>query len=189
MSTTARFTIAEYELMIARGAFAGPNEKRIELIRGELRMMSPQGAEHGELVGQLDDWSHNVIDRQRIKIRVQSSVEIPRFDTQPEPDIVWAEAKSYARRRPKPDEILLLIEVADSSLAYDLGEKCQLYAEAGIRDYWVFDVPNRLVHVFRDPSDNGYKSHDKSSTNDRLIPKLVSDVSVNVDEVFSCLDE
>lgn len=175
--------------MIACGAFAGPNEKRIELIHGELRMMSPQGAEHGELVGRLDDWSHDVIDRQRIKIRVQSSVEFPGFDAQPEPDIVWAEAKPYARRRPQPDEILLLIEVADSSLAYDLGEKCQLYAEAGIRNYWVFDVPNRKVHVFRDPSDNGYKSHVKSSTNDRLIPELVSDVSVNVDEVFSCLDE
>jgi Uma2 family endonuclease len=189
MSASATFTIDEYEHMITRGAFAGPNEKRIELIRGELRMMSPQGAEHGELVGTLDDWSHDVIDRQKIKIRVQSSVEIPKFDAQPEPDIVLAESKSYARRRPRPHEIFLLIEVADTSLAYDLGEKCQLYAEAGIRDYWVFDIPNRLVHVFRDPSKDGYELRDRFSTHDRLIPKLVTDVSLNVDETFACLDD
>ena len=189
MSNSARFTTSEYEHMISCGAFAGPSEKRIELIRGELRMMSPQGSEHGELVSHLDDWSHAVLDRQKIKIRVQSSIEIPNIDTQPEPDIVWAKAQSYAQRRPQPEEIVLLIEVADSSLVYDLGEKCELYAEAGIRDYWVFDIPARQVHIFRAPSDAGYKSHDALSANDRLRPKLVDDISILVDEAFSCLDQ
>ena len=189
MSLAATFSIDEYEHMIACGAFVGPNEKRIELIRGELRMMSPQGAEHGELVGQLNDWSHDVVDRRHIKIRIQSSVGIPEFDAQPEPDVVWVESKSYARSRPEPHEILLLVEVADSSLSYDLGEKCQLYAEAGIRDYWVFDIPDRLVHVFRDPSSAGYRTRDSFSANDHVTPLLVDDVSLQVAEMFSCLDE
>lgn len=189
MSAAATFTIEEYERMIACGAFAGPNEKRIELVRGELRMMSPQGAEHGELVGQLDDWSHDVVDRRHIKIRIQSSVGIPQFDTQPEPDVVWAESKSYARRRPEPQEILLLVEVADSSLPYDLGEKCQLYAEAGIRDYWVCDIPHRVIHVFRDASSGGYRTREKRSANDHVTPLLVDHVSLQVAETFACLDE
>ncbi len=77
--SAATFTIDEYEHMIACGAFNGANVNRIELIRGELRMMSPQGAEHGELVTQLDDWSHEAVERNRVKIRIQSSVEIPQI--------------------------------------------------------------------------------------------------------------
>ena len=62
--------------MIECGAFAGPNHKPVELIRGELRMISSQGAEHAELVAQLNDSSHDAVDHRRIKIRIQSSVEI-----------------------------------------------------------------------------------------------------------------
>jgi len=189
MSTTATFTIDQYEQMIQCGAFAGADAKRIELVRGELRMMSPQGPEHGELVGQLNDWSHAVVDPQRVKIRIQSSVEFPQLSALPEPDIVSVERKSYAHRRPKPQEILLLVEVADSSLAYDLGEKCQLYAEAGIRDYWVIDIPNRLVHVRRDPSPRGYQTCRRLSANEQIGPLLVDNVALQVAGVFACLDE
>lgn len=134
--------------MIECGAFAGPNHKPVELIRGELRMISPQGAEHAELIAQLNDSSHDTVDHRRIKIRIQPSVEIPTLNTQPEPDIVGAEYKSYARCQPEPHEILLLLKVADSSLSFDLREKCKLYAESGTRDCCVFDIPNWLVHIF-----------------------------------------
>ena len=70
------------------------------------------------------------------------------LNTQPEPDIVGAEYKSYVRCQPEPHEILLLLEVADSSLSFELREKCKLYAESGTRDCWVFDIPNWLVHIF-----------------------------------------
>jgi Uma2 family endonuclease len=189
MSTTAIFTIDQYEHMIQCGAFAGPNAKRIELVRGELRMMSPHGPEHGELVGHLNDWSHAVVDSRLIKIRIQSSVEFARLDALPEPDIVWVECKSYARRRPEPHEILLLVEVADSSLAYDLGEKCQLYAEAGIRDYWVIDIPNRLAHIYRDPNVRGYQTRRRLSANEQITPLLVDNISLQVSGMFACLDE
>ncbi len=189
MSTTATFTVEEYERMIDCGAFTGPNQKRIELIRGELRMMSPQGAGHAELVGELEEWSHDVVDRDRIKIRIQSPVNILELDAQPEPDLVWAQRKSYAQRKPEAHEVLLLIEVADSSLSYDLGEKCQLYAEAGIRDFWVFDIPNRLVHVFREPSPKDFQNREKLSTKEHVTPLFVKNVSLSVAEMFSCLDE
>jgi hypothetical protein len=62
MSALATFTVDEYQRMIACGAFVGPNEKRLELIRKELRMQSPQGTAHGELVAKLNDWSHDLLD-------------------------------------------------------------------------------------------------------------------------------
>ena len=188
MSAPATFTIEEYERMIARGVFAGRNEKSIELIRGELRMMSPQGAANAELLAQLDDWSHDVTDRRKVRVRVQSSIEIPQLDTQPEPDLVWTEARSFSHRRPVAHEVLLLAEVADSSLDYDLGEKRQLYAEAGIRDYWVFDIPNRSVHVFRDPSPADFQMRQTISAGDRVAPLLVDGVSLAVGNLFACLD-
>jgi Uma2 family endonuclease len=188
MSSVATFTIDQYQRMIACGAFVGPNEKRLELIRGELRMMSPQGAEHGELVAKLNDWSHDVVDRQRIKIRIQSSIEIRTGDSQPEPDVVWAEARSYVQRLPQPQDILLLVEVAESGLSFDLGEKQQLYGDAGIRDYWVVDIPGRTVHIFRDPRAGGYGTHERFSASDVISPLLASGVWLTVSELFQCLE-
>ena len=189
MSALATFTIDEYQRMIACGAFVGPNEKRLELILGELRMMSPQGTAHGELVAKLNDWSHDVVERQRIKIRIQSSIEIRARESQPEPDVVWAEARSYLQRLPQPDDILLLVEVADSSLSFDVGEKQRLYGEAGIRDYWVVDIPGRTVHIFRDPCAGGYHTHMSCSASDTISPLLAAGISLAVSDLFECLEQ
>lgn len=188
MSALATFTIDEYQRMIACGAFVGPNDKRLELIRGELRMMSPQGTAHGELVAKLNDWSHDVVERQRIKIRIQSSIEIRARDSQPAPDVVWAEPRSYFQQLPQPEDLLLLVEVADSSLSFDLGEKQPLYGAAGIRDYWVVDIPGRMVHVFRDPCAHGYQTHTTCSVSDTLSPLLAAGISLPVSELFECLE-
>lgn len=188
MGAAAIITLDEYDRLIACGAFAGRHAQPIELIQGELRMMSPQGAEHAELVAQLNDWSHDVADRRQVKIRIQSSVELRQLDSQPEPDVVWAKAKSYAHQRPQPPEILLVIEVADNSLAYDLNEKCLLYGAAGIRDYWVVDVPNRVVHVFRDPQSDGYRSREEYSMGHQVTPLLFPHASLSVIDLFRCLE-
>jgi Uma2 family endonuclease len=81
------------------------------------------------------------------------------------------------------------VEVADSSRAYDLGEKCQLYAEAGIRDYWVIDIPNRFAHIYRDPSPRGYQTRLRLSANEQITPLLVDNISLQVSGMFACLDE
>ncbi len=185
MSVAATFTLAEYHRMVESGAFVGLL-KPLELFRGELRMMSPQGARHAEVVASLADWSYDVTDRSRVRIRIQSPIEITGLGSEPEPDVVWAEPKRYARH-PHPCEILLLIEVAEHSLAYDLGEKCVLYAEAGIREYWVCDIPQRIVHAFREP--HGGKFHDcrQVSGASRVSPSLVADTACSVNDLFDCL--
>lgn len=188
MSTAVTFTLEEYDHMIQCGAFDPPNHKRLELIEGELREMSPIGPKHDEMVTILNEWSSAVTDRRQVRIRIQSSIRIPATGSAPEPDVVWAVLKSYARRQPEPPDILLLIEVAESSLAYDLDEKAEIYARAGVTDYWVVDIPSRRVHVRRGPSADGYQSHEVFGPGDSIAPWNVPDATLDVSELFACLE-
>jgi Uma2 family endonuclease len=186
MSTSTLLSLEEYDQMIAEGAFAPPdNYRKCELIRGVIRDMSPIGPEHAEVVDWLTEWSFAVTPRDKVRVRIQSSTRIPELVSAPEPDVVWAVRKSYRRRHPQPPDVLLLIEVADSSLRYDLGEKSLLYAEAGISDYWVVDLANFQVHVHRDPSPEGYRSIDVHAAGETIAPLHVPDVALQISELFS----
>jgi len=186
MSTLTRFSLADYNHMIDCGAFAPPHDRRCELIRGEIRDMSPIGTEHGELVSYLNDWSHDVTSRDVVRIRIQDAIEIPELDSAPQPDVVWAPSKSYARQRPQAAEVMLLIEVAGSSLRDDLGEKATLYAEAGIAYYWVVDLPGRRVHIHRQPTRTGFASI-KVAEAGRISPLCAADVELDVAALFDQL--
>lgn len=157
MSTTALFTLEAYEHMAAVGAFDGKYRKRVELVRGEILEMSPIGAEHAEFVDRLTEWSFKVCAGNPIRVRSQNPIRIPFNESEPEPDIVWVEAKSYSDRHPEPQEVLLLIEVADSSLEYDRGEKLVVYAEAGIAEYWIVNLIDEQIEVYRNPSGRKYQ--------------------------------
>ena len=158
MSTIARFALPEYDRMVACGVFDAPQPRRVELVRGEIRDMNPIGPMHETLVALLDDWSHEQAPRQRILVRVQSSIELPGLDCVPQPDLAWVARQDYSHRRPSASDVLLLIEVADTSLDYDRGEKAQLYALAGIPDYWLVRIPDQTIEVFREPTATGYRS-------------------------------
>lgn len=189
MSTIATFTVDEFEHMICCGAFTGPNDRRVELIRGELRAMSPTGVDHEELLDWLIDWSFDSIDRKAVQVRVQESLGIHELETIPFLDLAWVRRQRVRRRRPRPSDVLLLTEVADSSVAYDTGEKSRLYSEAGVRDYWVADIPHRLLHVFRNPTARGYRSHRKLGPGARCSPLLVVEAVLDIGRMFACLDE
>lgn len=160
MSTTLRLSIDEYHAMIARGAFNDLRARHIELIHGELREMSPQGPWHGKVLRRLIRWSR-LLPLDAMELSVQSPITIESLDSEPEPDIVWLKPQAYGDCHPGPQDVLLLIEVAYSSLRNDLGENVGLYAQAGISDYWVVDLGNRVVHVFRQPDTTSYAVHDQ----------------------------
>ena len=117
------------------GLFDGENRRRIELIHGELREMNPIGPTHEEVVDRLNRWSIKHLPEDRVRVRVQNSIGLPALQSAPEPDIAWVVERDYSRGRPTAADVLLVIEVAESSLKNDIGEKADLYAAAGIADY------------------------------------------------------
>ena len=160
MSTALQITIAEYDRLTKRGFFEQLRNRRVELIRGEMRQMSPPGPRHEEVVDALSEWSHEQVDLTAVRIRVQSSVGLPELDSVPLPDVAWVRRRSYRKARPEGADVFLVIEVADSSRNYDRGAKAKLYAEAGIADYWVVNLRDSSIEVFRDPQDGLYQSHE-----------------------------
>lgn len=154
----APLSLAMYDRMIAAGVFDPAESNRIELIEGTLHMMSPIGDRHADAVDWLVRWSMLTADPQTLLVRVQNPLAIPGSETAVQPDVAWVALRRYADRRPLPEEVSLLIEVADTSLAFDTTLKAGLYAAAGIADYWVVDLASRAVIVFREPRSGGYES-------------------------------
>jgi Uma2 family endonuclease len=151
-------TLAMYDRMLAAGVFKPAELHPLELIEGELRMMSPIGDRHADAVAFLTRWSSQHADLSRMLVWVQNPLMLPASESAPQPDIAWVTLRRYADRRPLPEEVSLVIEVADTSLEFDTTVKAGLYAAAGIPDYWVVDLVSRAVIVFREPRSGAYES-------------------------------
>ena len=158
MSTIARLSLAQYDRMIEHGVFDQDKQRRIEFIRGEIREMNPIGSLHEVVLDRLTEWSFENLPKRKVWVRVQNSIGFAEFESAPEPDIAWVSRRDYSEGRPAAADVLLVIEVAETSLSYDTGEKSDLYAAAGIQDYWVVSIPDRSVEVRRDPGGSGYRS-------------------------------
>lgn len=170
MSVVTRFTLEQYELMAEAGVFDGKHRQRVELIRGEIRQMTPIGIRHGAVVDRLARLSIELLPKDRAVVRIQGMLTVPALESAPEPDVLWLAPKDYFQGHPRPEDVLLLVEGAESSLAGDTGEKAQLYAEAGIADYWVVNVLDDFVEVFRDPRPTGYQSREIRRDDEELRP-------------------
>lgn len=157
MSTVAHFSLAEYEHMVEVGAFAGEFARRLELLSGEIYEMSPIGFLHAQVVTLLTDWSYEVVPREKIVIRVQNPIRVQSDDSEPQPDLVWAKRQMTSNHHPQPADLLLLIEVADTSLELDRGKKLSIYAKAGIQEYWIVNLIENQIEVFRNLSGRAYK--------------------------------
>ena len=178
MSTVTHLTIAEYDRMIAAGAFEPREQNRLELIYGELREMTPIGSEHEVIVDYLNEWSYHSLPKGRAWVRVQNSIGIPILDSAPEPDLTWVARRDYRRGRPTAEDVLLVIEVSESTLRFDLGTKAELYAAAGISDYWVVDVAAHSIVVHRDPAASRYRDVRTYRQSDELRPLQTPEVKL-----------
>jgi len=184
MSVALRISFDEYTQMVADGAFDALRDRRIELINGELRSMTPPGPDHSGTLSRLTDWSTEPPVKKRIEIRIQDPIAIPDLDSAPQPDVAWAKVRDYRDRHPLPNEVLLLIEVADSSLDSDCGEKAELYAAAGIQDYWVVSLPERLIHVFRKPQGGVFTERSTAGFGDEITPLAFPEYSLSVTKLL-----
>ncbi len=150
----------EYEKMIARGIFA-PGE-RVELVDGEIRNMTPQGSLHATAVSLAED-ALRTLFASGFVVRSQLPLALdPR--SEPEPDIAVVKGKPRDYRDAHPSTAILIVEIADTTLEYDRGRKGNLYARAGVADYWIVNLIESCVEVNRDPDLEGYR------TSHRLLP-------------------
>lgn len=190
---TLKFTIEQYDLMIEAGVFArqsSPGEpdaepQHVELIEGEIVMMSPIGARHEEIVDRLAAWSFRCLPDNVARVRIQQSLGIPGRQSVPQPDIAWVAPGDYAAERPESTDAYLVIEVAETSLDYDLGEKATIYAVAGVPEYWVVDAAAECVHRLRKPGPEGYAEHHVVGRAERIEPLVQSNASLALETIFS----
>jgi Uma2 family endonuclease len=185
MSTATRITVADFDRMIEEGFFApAPKRQRVELIEGEFRQMSPIGPPHERLVDRLARWSFSNTAEDIVAVRIQQSIGIPQLDSVPEPDVAWARERDHATGRPRADEILLIIEVADSSLAYDRGKKADVYAAAGVADYWIVNVRDRCIEVYRLPESGRFTARTIVRDADAIHPLAFPKVALRAEYLF-----
>jgi Uma2 family endonuclease len=182
MSTIARLSGDDFDRMVRRGAFIDLEPIKVELIYGELRFMNPAGPLHEGEIQFLMEWSVLHTNPQEIMVRVQSSINCG--DHRPEPDLVWSRRMPTKRTRPTHADILLLIEVSDSSTEQDLGEKARLYAEHNIPEYWVVDVQREQVHVHRTPSQGNFRSIQSMDKSAFISPLCQPATTLSLAELF-----
>lgn len=144
---------ADEAMRMVEAGILGADE-RVELLHGVLTEVSPQSPEHVEIIQRLARWLGAAVPR--LVVRLQFPLIVPDRTSLPEPDIAVVEPGDYLRAH--PDGALLVIEVAFSSLATDTKIKPELYAAAGVPDYWVVDIEAKRVRVFREPRAEGYAS-------------------------------
>lgn len=140
----------EYELLVEQGVFG--EDERIQLLDGELVVLSPQKAPHAGMVEALTERLVPALVG-RARVRVQLPLVAGEL-SEPEPDLAVVPADEPRDRHPQ--RALLVIEVADSTLSLDLVRKARIYATAGVPAYWVIDVNADVVHVHSDPAPDGY---------------------------------
>lgn len=176
------FTVDEYYRMAETGILS--EDDRVELIEGEIIKMSPIGRRHAGCVNRLNSLFSERLGRSAV-VSVQNPVRLS-DRTEPQPDIALLipRADFYSEGHPQPQEVLLLIEVADTTIEYDREVKISLYAQAGISEVWVVDIVEELVEVYRQPSANGYAEVRQFRRGENLSLQAFSDVVLSVDEVL-----
>ncbi|MDY6782976.1 MAG: Uma2 family endonuclease [Cyanobacteriota bacterium] len=158
LSSLKRWTVKDYHRMSELGLL-DPNE-RTELISGQILLMSPKGTPHVTALRLLATTFDALLEQRDAFVSTQDPIQLDDF-SEPEPDlaIVKGSILDYANRHPRPDDLYLVVEVADSTLKQDCEIKDKLYARAGIVEYWVLDINNRQLHIFRNPTPTGYTHH------------------------------
>ena len=177
-----RFTVDEYEALGRLEEFCGG--PRLELIEGEIVEMTPIGPDHaGDVM-----WLHAELMPRlggRAVIRVQNPLRLGDL-SEPEPDltVLVPPLDRYRRRHPMAEDVLLLVEVSNSSLRFDRATKVPLYARHGVAEVWIVDLTGETVEVYRQPSPEGYSTVDRRGRGESVSPATFPDIELSVDELL-----
>jgi len=182
LATKHRFSVEDYYRMGETGLL-GP-DARVELLDGEIIDMSPIGPSHGGVVSRLLRLFARMSSG-RFLLTVQNPVRLDEH-SEPQPNLMLLKAlpDDYTTRHPGPRDVLLLIEVAGSSLAYDRGTKLPAYGRSGISEVWIVNLEDETIEVYREPHLAGYASTTLVRPGEKAYPLAFPDAAVAVAELF-----
>jgi hypothetical protein len=169
-------------MMVATGVLT--KYDRVELIEGEMFDMAPIGIKHSAITSLLNELFMFATARSATVV-VGGPVNLGEY-SEPQPDLMLLKRRAdfYGGRLPEAPDVLLLIEVSDSSLAFDQGVKLSLYARYGVSEYWVVDVEGKRILTYREPTANGYAAQAEFAAADAVAPQAFPDLKVAVGEIF-----
>jgi Uma2 family endonuclease len=176
--TIAKFSVAEYHQLIETRMLDG---RHVELIEGLITEISPEGPIHSNTIRRVAEWFREQLGH---VILVSETHPITLATSEPEPDIAIVIRQDYGDRHPNAQEILLLIEVAYSSVDQDLNEKKVVYANAGITDYWLVNLQAQDVVILRESTKDDYLSQQTLTTGTIApleLPELMVPISMLLD--------
>ena len=173
------FTIEQFQRMGQAGIFTP--DQRLELIHGEIVEMSPIGIRHFASVNRLVDLFRKI---DQVYLSVQNPVRLSNSSL-PQPEVALLRRRDdlYENAYPEPADVLLLVEVADTTLAYDRDVKVPLYAQAGIPEVWIVDLNKRELAVYRSPANGKYTKVLNLKPADTVAPALLPEASYFVKQV------
>lgn len=179
-ATQRRLTLDEYHRMVDAGEL---DDRQVELLNGEIVEMSPEGVPHADLSDEGAGYLRRLLS-DRAKVREAKPITLPPSNSEPEPDLCICRNVRYNSHHPYPDDIYWLIEYSNSSLKKDTEVKPQTYAAAGIREYWVVNLKQMKLTVYRTPTQAGYQS-EQDFTQGTIAPLAFQDVAIDVRRLLS----
>lgn len=176
------FTVEEYRRMGETGILT--ENDRVELIEGEIVKMSPIGDRHAACVGWLNRTLTLLLQHVAL-VWMQNPVHLNDY-SEPEPDVLVLKPRNdfYRQAKPRPEDVLLLIEVSDSTLAYDRQIKVPLYARAGIPEVWMVNLDGERVETFADPSGGVYQTTATFARGEEIQSHSLATLRLGVSEIF-----
>jgi len=176
-----RWTVAEYHRMAEVGLLT--EDSRVELINGEIIEMAPIGSSHGGEVKYFSNKFAGQLSGQVI-VSVQDPVVLDGYE-EPQPDVALLRWRDdyYRTAHPHAEDVLLIIEISDSTLRYDRDVKVPLYARNGIPEVWLLDIKNRQLEIYREPL-NGQHQQRACHSMGNIAPMLCPDAVIDLAEIF-----
>ncbi|HEY0174435.1 MAG TPA: Uma2 family endonuclease [Pyrinomonadaceae bacterium] len=176
------FNVAEYERMGRAGIFSP--EARVELVYGEIIEMSPIGERHAACVNVLDEIVRGRLGRS-VTVSVQNPVLLDDFSA-PQPDLLILKRRAdfYRHAHPRPEDVLVVVEVSDSTLELDRTVKMPLYAGAGIPEAWLVNIPDERIEVYSDPVGGEYQTARSYARGRRLQSHTLASLRLSVSKVL-----
>jgi Uma2 family endonuclease len=175
-------TVAEYDRMIELGIYT--ENDRIELLNGEIIELMPKGPKHTSANSRLVRFFIRLFS-EKVIVRSQDPIWLDGV-SEPEPDLVlakWNETE-YAEGHPTPADIFLIMEISDTTLAYDRETKAKAYSRNGIQQYLLLNLQNETLEEYREPSEDGYQFKCTLRKGDSLNLTAFPEVEIKIDDLF-----